>query len=193
MTYGPPMLGERDLGAFIDAHYRSAGDRLFRMERLPHYDVPSQNADREAFLRGVAPDWKRKQAWLDELAVNMQRDMVSRRVRVLSALLTDDELMSCHLGYPYTGRYEDVRVLHAGEHAVAQLLDHDYWIIEPADAGAQVVRMHYSDSGMFVGAEVVPAADHTIYLAERAAAWADAEPFDSWWSRRTELHRTVAS
>lgn len=187
------MLDENGLGAAIDRRYRTSGDELFRMERLPHYDVPSQNADREAFLSGDAPDWARKQKWHDTLADEVRRGLVSRRVRVFSADLTDDELMSCHFGYPYTGRYENIRVLHRGEHPVPDLLDHDYWIIEPADDDRQILRMHYTAGGAFVGAERIPSPAHAVYLDERDRAWAAAEPFATWWSRHTEMHREVAT
>lgn len=39
------MLGEQELESFIGAHYHRAGDCLFRMERLPLYDVPHQGAE----------------------------------------------------------------------------------------------------------------------------------------------------
>jgi len=188
------MLDEHGLGEFLHAHYSRPGDQLFRMERLPLYDVPSQNADRDAFLRGVAPDWARKQAWLDELAENARRGMVSRRVRVFSAQLSDDELMSCHYGYPYIGRDQDIRVVHPGEHPVPTLLDHDYWIAEPLDGGGvHVARMHYTDGGAFVGAEPIDGPGQDVYLRERDLAWQAAEPFNTWWARHGELHRTVAT
>ncbi|QYN41079.1 hypothetical protein K1T35_47920 (plasmid) [Pseudonocardia sp. DSM 110487] len=186
------LLDEQGLGDYIDAHYRDAGDHLFRMERLPLYDVPDQNADREAFLAGRAPDWARKQQWLDTLAEEARRGLVSRRVRIFSEQLTDDELMACHYGYPFTGRYEDVRVLHAGEHPPVQLLDHDYWVMQPAGGPVSVLRMHY-DAGRFVGASVVPPADHRLYLREQQLAWTIAEPFVQWWGRHPELHRTLAA
>lgn len=188
------MLDEQGLGAYIDDHYRAPGDRLFRMERLPLYDVPSQNADREAFLRGVEPDWTRKQAWLDELAENRRRGMISRRVRILSDPLSDDEAMSCHYGLPYIGRDQDIRVLHRGEHQWPEVLDHDYWIIEPAAGGTHVLRMVYSDGGAFLGAEPIVGDDaQRPYLLERDLTWQVAEPFDTWWARHGELHRRLAA
>lgn len=186
------MLDEKGLGAVIDWRHRSHDDLLFRMERLPLYDVPGQNADRAAFLGGYAPDWARKQAWYDVLAECAERGLISCRVRVFSADLTDDQLMSCHFSYPYSGRWQETRILRHGEHPVPDLLDHDYWIVEPADGDRQVLRMHYSDGGEFVGAEELPAAAHALYRDERDRAWATAQPFAAWWADHPELHREAA-
>ena len=187
------MLDEQGLGSAIGWHYRTSGDQLFRMERLPHYDVPTQNAFRQAFVTGSVPDWAPKRAWLDRLSEHARQGLVSRRVRVFSADLTDDELMSCHFGYPYNSRHEDIRVLHHGEHPVPDLLDHDYWIVEPAGDDRQVLRMHYSDAGTFVGADPLPASEHDAYVHERDRAWGTAEPFAAWWNRHPELHRVAAT
>lgn len=188
------LLDEQGLGEYIEARYNTPGDQLFRMERLPWYDTPAQNADRDAFLAGTAPDWARKQGWLDVLAEDARRGLVSRRVRVFSAQLSADELSACHFGYPYTGRYEDVRVLHRGEHPpVADLLDHDYWIIEPGASRPVVLRMHYTAEARFEHAAVVPAEENAVYLRERDLAWEAAEPFSVWWRRHRELHRPVAA
>jgi hypothetical protein len=185
MTY----LGENALGEFIDGYYTSAGDELFRMEQLPFYDVPHQAAELAAWKSGGEPDWAGKQPWLDALAAERRQGLVSRRVRVLSAELTDDEQRACHWGYPYTGKYEDIRVLRHGEHAMPELLGQDYWII----ANTHVVAMHYSRSGGFVCAEVLPGDDLARYQRDQRRAWAAAEPFMSWWNRHTELHRRMAA
>lgn len=187
-----PMLNEQQLGDWIDAHYQRPGDRLFRMERLPWYDVPSQNTDRQAWLAGH-PDTAAVETWAQVLADDTRRGLISQRVRVLSARLTDDEAMSCHIALPITSRHEEVRVLHRGEHPVPDQLDHDYWIIQPASGPVSVLAMQYSPGGAFVGARIVPPAEHGPYLAEQRLTWAIAEPFGSWWARHGELHRQTAA
>jgi hypothetical protein len=185
------MLDEQGLGDFIGAHYRAEGDRLFRMELLPLYNVPHQAAELERWRAGATePDWKTKQPWLDVLADEHERGLISRRVRRLSRVLTDDELMACHFGYAYNSRYEDIRVLHEGEHPMPELLGHDYWLIEPRGGDRQVVKMHYDDDGRFVGAEVLSPDQHAAYIQERDRTWAVAEAFPAWWDRHRELHRT---
>jgi hypothetical protein len=91
----PILLTEAELGDFIDAHYHEPGDQLFRMERLPWYDVPSQNADREAWLAGRF-DPAQVMAWATRLAAERARGMISQRLRVIGASVTDDEAMSLH-------------------------------------------------------------------------------------------------
>src|SRR5690606_11702721 len=155
----------------------------------------SQNADRQAFLAGRAPDWDRKQQWLDVLADDARNGLVSQRVRVFSARLNDDELTTCHYGYPFTGRYEDVRMLRAGEHPQVQQLecDHDDWVIQPVGGPVSVLRMHYTAGGAFEGASVVSPGDQVPYLSEKQIAWKYAEPFAQWWARHPELHRSLAA
>lgn len=181
-------LDETALGAFIDTHYAAPGDQLFRMERLPTYGVPHQSAELERWRRGATePDWSRKQPWLDRLADEARRGLVSQRVRVFGAELSDDELRACHWGYALNSRHEDIRVLHHGEHDVPDLLALDYWIV--ADRFA--VPMHYDGDGRFLGAEVAGPDRLDVFRADRDRAWAVAEPFPAWWSRHTELHRAA--
>ncbi len=186
------MLGEQALEEFIFTRYARRGDQLFRMERLPLYDVPSQNADREGWLAGRF-DTTPLEQWGEVLADDHRRGLVSRRARVLSAVLTDDEAMSCHVALPIIGRDQEVRILRRGEHPAPELVDHDYWVIEPAGGPVEVVRMVYSDGGTFIGADVVPPAEHALYLRERDLAWSIGEPFAAWWDRHDELHRKSAA
>lgn len=186
------MLDEQALEDFVFSRYANSGDRLFRMERLPLYDVPGQNADRENWLAGRV-DTTALEQWAQALATDRRNGLISRRVRVLSPVLTDDEAMSCHVALPIIGRDQEIRILHRGEHPVPDLLDHDYWVIETAGGAVDVVRMIYSDGGAFLGAEVVPARKHASYLRERDLAWSIGEPFTPWWNRHRELHRRTAA
>ncbi len=186
------MLDEQALEDFLFSRYAKRGDQLFRMERLPHYDVPSQNADRESWLAGRF-DTRALEQWAAVLADDRRRGLVSRRARVLSARLTDDEAMSCDVALPIIGRDQEVRILRDGEHPVPDLLDHDYWVVEPADGPVAVVKMVYSSGGAFLGGEVVPSAEHVLYLRERGLAWSIGDRFETWWARHPELHRRSAA
>lgn len=180
-------LDEADLGAFIDAHYTEPGDHLLRMEQLSRYDVPHQSAELERWRSGAAePDWETKQPWLDTLADESRRGLISQRVRVLGHELTDDEIMSCHWGYALNGRYEDIRVLRCGEHDLPHgLVEQDYWIV----VDRHVLPMHYDAQGRFLRAEVAAPDRVAGFRRDRDRAWAAAEPFPQWWARHPELHR----
>jgi len=67
------------LGCFIDEHYHRPGDRLFRMEVLPEYEVGSDGEDFRRWLAGAGePTWSRKQPWLDTLRREHANGQVSR-------------------------------------------------------------------------------------------------------------------
>jgi hypothetical protein len=186
------MLDEEALEDYVFSRYANPGDQLFRMERLPLYDTDSQNADRESWLAGEFDPTALEQ-WAAVLADDRRRGLVSRRVRVFSNRLTIDEAMSADVALPIIGRSQDIRVLRRGEHSVPEVLDHDYWVIEPVDGPVEVVRMVYSEGGRFLGAEIVPPAEHGPYLRERDLAWRLGEPFTGWWGRHGELYRKRAA
>jgi hypothetical protein len=188
----PILLTEDELGEFIDGHYHALGDHLFHKEGLPWYDVPSQNADRSAWRAGRF-DPTQVLAWTSRLAADEARGLVSQRLRIVSAALTDDEMMSLDVALPIIARHEEIRVLHRGEHPVPDLVDHDYWIMRPASGGVFVVAMRYSDGGAFRGAEVIPAEQHGPYLREQKLGWAIAAPYSDWWAAHPELHRRAAA
>ena len=186
------LLTVAELGDFIDTHYHQPGDQLFRMERLPWYDVPSQNADREAWLAGRF-DPAQVTAWAARLATEQARGMLSQRLRVIGTRMTDDEAMSLHAALPIISRHEDVRILQHGEHPVPDLVDHDYFVVRPASGGVFVIAMRYTDGGALLGAEVIPDVRHEPYLREQAQGWANGEPYADWWAAHPELHRSTAA
>jgi len=179
------------LGRFIDERYHRPGDCLFRMEVLPEYDVSSDEEDFRRWLDGATkPTWSRKQPWLDTLRRERDNGQISRRIRILSAQVTDYERYACDFGYRYNGAYEEIRVLHRGEHEIPPgLIERDFWIINDS----VVVTMNYDDRGGFQGAKVADSAELPGHLRTRDTAWAVAEPFAQWWGRHPELHRKTAA
>ncbi|MGH3975254.1 MAG: DUF6879 family protein, partial [Pseudonocardiaceae bacterium] len=133
------------LGCFIDERYKQPGDQLFRMEVLPEYEVASDGEDFRRWLEGATePTWTRKQPWLDTLRREREHGQISTRVRILSDQVTDYERYACDFGYRYNGEYEDIRVLHRGEHEIpAGLIERDFWIIRDSI----VVTMYYGEHG----------------------------------------------
>jgi hypothetical protein len=189
---GEYELTAAELGDVIDDRHREFGDVLFHREGLPHYDVPSQNADREAWVDGRF-DPEQATTWAARLADERSRGMVSQRLRILSADLTDDEQMSVFGALPIIGRAEEVRILRHGEHAFPTVpIDHDYWIARPADGPVLVVRMQYTDGGAFQGAVVVAPQGHGPYLRDQELLWEAGMPFAEWTAAHGDLRGRAA-
>jgi hypothetical protein len=125
-------------------------------------NVTSDGEDFRRWLEGATePTWTRKQPWLDTLRKERENGQISTRVRILSNQVTDNERYACDFGYRYNGEYEDIRVLHRGEHEIpADLIERDFWII----GHSIVVTMYYDQHGRLDGAEVatLPASWPTI-------------------------------
>ncbi len=179
------------LGRFIDARYHRPGDRLFRLEVLPEYDVTSDDDDFRRWLDGASePTWSRKQPWLDTLRRERENGQTSRRVRLLSEQVTDYERYACDFGYRYNGEYEDIRILHRSEHDIPTgLVARYFWII----GDSIVITMHYAECGRFEGADLADSAELADCLRTRDVAWPAAEPFAQWWNRHPDLHRKAAA
>jgi hypothetical protein len=182
------MMSGGQLDDLLDTFYAQPGDQVFRMERLPEYSAGGQ-AERRAAWRawrsGTAPrpDTSGIEKWAEALADEARRGMVRRRVRVLPAHLTDDQLASCDLALPILARWQQTRVLHVGEHEWTDQLDHDYWVIQPAHGRVRVARMVYTPAGEFEGAVLVPDDHLKPYLREMRDSWSAAEDFSAWWAR----------
>jgi hypothetical protein len=181
-------MNVQELGEWINAHYRAIGDRLFRMEVLPEYAVDSDGEDFRRWLSGAQePTWSRKQPWLDVLADDKRRGLRSSRLRIFSEQLTDYERYACDFGYAYNAEYEDIRVLHRGEHHLpADLVLADFWLIGDEHGAA----MHYDQHGRFEYAEVMDPECIGPLIRTRDLGMEVAEPFVAWWLRHPELHRT---
>jgi hypothetical protein len=48
--------------------------------------------------------------WVDRVAEERERGMLTERLRILSEKLTDDELMAMQAHTPLLGKYEEVRM-----------------------------------------------------------------------------------
>jgi len=179
------------LGRFINERYHQPGDRLFRLETLPQYTVTSDGDDYYRWLAGAQePTWSRKQPWLNTLRRERDNGQISQRIRIFSEEVTDYERYSAAFGYRFNGQFEDIRVLHRGEHTIPPgLIEADFWIINDTT----VITMHYDTDGTFLNADVTSADYLADYLHTRDIAWSTAEPFDQWWERHPELHRKMAA
>lgn len=180
------MLNETQLGEAIDSRFTRT---LFRLEVLDRYDVATDGADYDRYLRGeVGPDPARKEPWLETLRREAAEGKYSHRVHVLTSPLTDYLRYECEWGYAYNAAAgEDIRILDLAEiRRPVGLVDEDFWLIDNTHA----VRMHYGPGGTFAGAELVPPDAVPCYRAARDAAWAVAVPFPAWWAEHPRYWRT---
>lgn len=160
------------------------GAGVFRMELLPAYAVASDGGDFGRYLEGEAePDWERKRPFMARLEQRRDDGLYQRRVRILSAMLSDYERFECDWAYRLNVPCgEDIRVLHRGEHDVPSLLGFDYWLVNDST----VLRMHYANDGKFQGAQEAP---ELLRVCRREArhTFREAEPFLQWWERHPEI------
>jgi hypothetical protein len=169
------FLEPHEVGPVIRSYLRGEGDVAWRIEQLPAYAVTSDGDDFRRWQAGeLEPTWERKQLNFDVLAQRAANGIRSERVRIFTPELTEYERYACEWGYALNGPAgEDIRVLHRGEHRIPPLLGFDYWLLNDT----AVIRMHYDE----------------VCRRERAALWAAAEPFDTWYARHPELQRRLAA
>lgn len=172
----------------LEAHYKGPGDVLFHQEGQPWYNVPDQNAERESWKAGHY-DPATLQEWVDRELAERERGMLSRRLRILSAELTDDELMAVQAGMHVLAKAEDIRVLWRAEDTVPGVIEDDFWVIHPADGGPTVVIVNvYDETYAILGWRVVPPHQHEPYLREEKLLWDAGVPYFEWWAAHPELH-----
>lgn len=175
------------LERFMDDHLYRPGDSVFRAEGLPLFNVASD----PNWLRWQAgapePDWGPKEAWLDELRDHADRGIRHYRVRLFDEQLSEHEIYECNWGYALNSPLEEIRVLHRGEHNFPEdLIEVEYWVVNDSTAVVVVYDRH----GRFRGAGWLGPEESAEYLEDRDRMWRAAEPFQTWWDRHPEFHRS---
>lgn len=172
------------LGAFCDSAQRT----LFRLETLPAYEDSSDGSDYQRYMRGEpGPDPERKAAWHKVLQADLDRGVITRRVRVIHSPPTAYELYSCEWGYAQNAAWEDIRVAEVGSRPGVALLDAgpDFWLVD----GQRAAVMHYSAAGAYLGFTEADAAGAERCAAIADAAWLLSVPFAAWWDDHRQLWR----
>ncbi|MFJ7245427.1 DUF6879 family protein [Kitasatospora sp. NPDC098652] len=164
------MLKGEEFGRLFETFERTA----FRLETLPLYDVDDEREEFADFLagKGLASESS------DNPWVRSMTDLGKRvtRVHVLRSPLSD------YLRYElasYPGNIaagESIGIIDTARQVVVGLPDHDFWLFDDA----RVYRMHYTDAGQFVGAELLPDGRLNEYQRYREIALANAVPFGEY-------------
>ncbi|MBB5940249.1 DUF6879 family protein [Streptomyces zagrosensis] len=167
------MLGGEEFGCLFETFQHTA----FRLETLSVYDVEEEREEFEAFLAGKAmpPEWS------DNPWVRSMTDLGKSvsRVHVLRSPLSDylRYELSAYSGNTTAG--ENIGIIDQAQQKVTGLPDHDFWLFDDAE----VYRMHYADSGKFVGAELLPTEYLPEYRQYRDTAQTHAVPFAEYWGQ----------
>jgi len=180
------MLDFDEILTYFDEHHtRSA----FRLEALDVYDVESDGADVARYLAGEdVPTATRKSPWLDQLHTDTAAGKLWSRVHVLATPLNDYLRYECEWGYVYNvAAGEDVRILDTVETSLPDaVIVREFWLFDDE----HVLLMHYDDAGHLLGGEPLPPEHAGAYRAAAKAAWDAAQPFNIWWARHPEEHRS---
>jgi hypothetical protein len=186
------MLDAAELGQRIRTFTATA----FRLETLAWYDVASDWNDFDRWRAGEpGPTPERKQPWLTRLRSEVEQGLYRHRVHIVTPPISDYLRYEAEWSYvPNSQVGEDIRILDTSERALpAAVADHDFWLLDSDTDHAAVLRMFYDAAGRFIGAEEADAAELNDYRTARDAAWSAAEPFNSWWARHPEYHRSRAA
>ncbi|MEE1786444.1 hypothetical protein PUR71_26585 [Streptomyces sp. SP17BM10] len=164
------MLKGEDFGRLFETFERTA----FRLETLAVDDVDDEREEFAAFLSGneLPPEFN------DNPWVRSMTDLGKQvtRVHVLRSPLSD-YLRYELAAYPGTIKAgESIGIIDTTRQEVAGLPAHDFWLFDDA----RVYRMHYTDSGKFIGAEPLPDDRLAEYQQYRDIALAHAVPFGEY-------------
>jgi len=178
----------RELGAFLTERHTHD---LLRVETLGSYASTSDGAEFDRYRAGEPePDRAAKTAWLDRLRTDTESGRVWRRLRVVQPPLTDYVRYSCEWGYTDNAAAgEQVRVLDlsVSPPGSAILLGiRDFYLLDDVHAAA----MSYDRTGAFTGAEPITDPFVDVYRTAARVGWQLGEPFDHWWKRHPEHHRS---
>lgn len=165
------MLDGEAFGQLFETFERTA----FRLETLAVYDVEEEAEEMARFLAGepMGPEWE-DNPWVRSMT---DKGKQVSRVHVLTSPLTDylRYELSAYPGNIKAG--ESIGIIDLSERSVHGLPDHDFWLFDDRD----VYRMHYTDAGRFIGAELLPADRLPEYRAYRDTAQAHATPIAEYW------------
>lgn len=165
-----------DLGQIMD----SASKSTFRLEALPQYLVPQEEAEFSAWRAGKPLPFQTPEnnEWLAELKGIVARGIRRYRVHILDYPLSDYSRFELRGYLENQAVGEEIHIADREEQPELTGMHEDFWLIDDEIA----VRMVYDDEGHFLRPE--PIDDTTPYLIIRDTAMRCAEPLDEFISRR---------
>lgn len=135
----------------------------FRLETLPHYESPLEDAHRRRFYAGEQVDTLWLDPWRRMLTQVREQGGRMARVRVLAEPLSDYLRFETEVMYPVSVEHgEDVRILVADQ---PEAFDSDFWLLDDL-----VARMIYSPAGDWLSVHLTDDADVVALHHERASA-----------------------
>jgi hypothetical protein len=179
------MLSEAELDPFFNDLHSEA----FRLEALPAYDVSAESGDLRAYLAGE-PFKKSEagQAFHEWVRRQVEAGVRWHRVRLVRGPLSDYERWEFEWGYTWNEQYgHHTLVLDLTEVPDSpELPGYDWWMLDER----VVLRFHYSDTGKFIGADLIEGPEEvTAHMRYRDAALAAAVPFPEYWAAHPQYWR----
>lgn len=124
--------------------------------------------------------------WYEFMAEQVAAGKRFYRVRIVASPLNEYLRYEFGWGYPhYEKRGSEVFVLDVTERGRPDgLPDEDFYLLDDE----RVLRMHYDDEGIFLGASYAPAEELPRYRRYRDLGMAAAVPFPEYWAAHPEYH-----
>ncbi len=188
-----PELAALDIADFEVwlAERRQAPGDMLRIQTLPAYSVPSDDADFAGYLDGAPePTSPHREPFFQRLRDEAARGMTWRDLTLVDGPPSDYHRYGFEWVCPYSSEAGQViRVLDVAEHPVAAALYRtgDFWVVE----GQHVALVRYSPEGRHLGEVAVEESAAKGYVAAAEFAWAIGVPFDQWWAAHPEYRRAT--
>lgn len=132
------------------------------------YEAPYENESLRKFLADEPDGLPWMQSWLDMLHEAASKGRRFARVRVVTTPLTDYSRFGVWCAGVTNDAGEDIRYLERDTSEAVRLPKHDYWLFD----SRVLVRMHFDDSDVFLGGEVVKDPNMIVqHNYWRDAAW----------------------
>jgi hypothetical protein len=133
-----------------DELFDGFADFAFRLEMLPEYVVPEEAEDFDRFRRGEPLPLDSNQAWVDYIGAAVAHGKTIQRVRCARTPHVPYVRYELEWGFLYSATAgEDIRISTEADAFLSRL--GDFWLFDDHD----VVLLHYTDDGRYLGSTVV--------------------------------------